>query len=344
MEKQFNTLVQSGTASLGKGVALVTGKGSDIRNKSVLEGRAKRKLITQTMILSLIDVAKAEGDYESIQSYWNTFHCQNRLITSNGKAYTNYCKNRFCTVCLSIRKADIINRYLPVISQWEEPYFVTLTFKACPSSLLENRIDAVYRAFRKIKQRCNKRHQRGKGPKLVGVKSLECNFNPIKKTYNPHLHLIVKSEEVADVLLKEWLKTWTKKFTYWKAQDMEKVYNNEKALIEIIKYGSKVFTEPDVNNKSRYKKSDRTLYVAALHNIFNHLKGKRLFDRFGFDLPPQERQKNNGITVIEDPQIWSYDMGVTDWIDLENGELLSKYVPTHELDVLLNDHINTSLK
>ena len=78
-------------------------------------------------------------------------------------------------------------------------------------------------AFKLISNRCKKRHQRGKGIKLIGIKSLECNFNPIRKTYNPHYHLIVATKEMAEVLKKEWLKLWTKKYTSPKAQHIRKV-------------------------------------------------------------------------------------------------------------------------
>ena len=43
----------------------------------------------------------------------------------------------------------------------------------------------------------------GKGIEFVGIKSLECKFNPINKTYNPRLHIIVANKEMADILVKE---------------------------------------------------------------------------------------------------------------------------------------------
>ena len=64
------------------------------------------------MALSLIDVAKENGDVEREKAYWNTYYCQNSVITANGRLYGKYCKNRFCTLCCSIRKAEIINKYL----------------------------------------------------------------------------------------------------------------------------------------------------------------------------------------------------------------------------------------
>ncbi|MCW3122424.1 MAG: hypothetical protein JWQ38_1916 [Flavipsychrobacter sp.] len=130
------TLAQSGTDYVGDNAAIITGNGSELGNDKVLKSRAKRKLITQTMALSLIDIAVKKEDTEKQKSLWNTYHCQNKLITIDGRFYGKYCKNRNCTLCCSIRKADIINRYLPTIKQWEAPYFVTLTVKSVKANML----------------------------------------------------------------------------------------------------------------------------------------------------------------------------------------------------------------
>lgn len=53
--------------------------------------------------------------------------------------------------------------------------------------------------------------------------------------------------------------------------------------MEIIKYGSKIFMEPNVRNKQGAK-SDRDIYLAALDNVFTAMKSHRLLDRFGFHL------------------------------------------------------------
>jgi plasmid rolling circle replication initiator protein Rep len=36
----------------------------------------------------------------------------------------------------------------------------------------------------------------------MGIKSLECNFNPKTRTYNAHFHFIVPSKEIAEMLIK----------------------------------------------------------------------------------------------------------------------------------------------
>ena len=53
-----NTLVQSETGLLGKGAIIVNGNGTDLVDDKAIKGRAKRKMITNKMTLSLIDIAK----------------------------------------------------------------------------------------------------------------------------------------------------------------------------------------------------------------------------------------------------------------------------------------------
>jgi len=73
--------------------------------------------------------------------------------------------------------------------------------------------DAMKRAIRKILTKCNKRYQRGKGPKLISINFFACNFNLERRTYNANYHLIVPNGEITIFLKSEWLKLWTKRVT-----------------------------------------------------------------------------------------------------------------------------------
>jgi len=344
---EIYTLAESGTVNLPQqsNKVLIYGEGTQISDNPTLENRAKRKTITQKMILSLIDVAKEKGDKERIQSYWNSYHCQSKIISSNGRVYGTYCKNRFCTICCAIRKADKINQYYPVLKQWKDPHFVTLTVKSVKEKNLNLYVFGLQKAFRQIRERCKKRHQRGKGLKLIGVKSLECNFNPKTKTYNPHFHIIVPNKEIADLLKKEWMIQWKsdkRMYTYQGAQYIRKVENLERDLIETIKYGSKISTEPDLNKKSNDPKS-KIIYVYALDNILCAMKGHRIFDRFGFNLPKQEKRQVS-YKFVQDYKEWIFDSTANDWIDYDSGECLTGYSLPVTLEYLLENNIDTSNK
>ena len=69
------TLAQNGTESRQPTLAL-TGSGSDLDNGKALKGRAKRKLITQTAMMCLVDIASEKNDPKRRKSFWNTYHCQ----------------------------------------------------------------------------------------------------------------------------------------------------------------------------------------------------------------------------------------------------------------------------
>jgi hypothetical protein len=171
---------------------------------------------------------------------------------------------------------------------------------------------------------------------------LECNFNPVKRTYNPHLHLIVPNKEIANILIAEWLKIWKPKFTHRAGQHSISVKDREKALIEIIKYGSKIFTEPDVNKKSKSNGTAK-IHAVALDNIFRAMKGIRIFERFGFNLPKNMESHKTAATLVSDYDEWIFDAQKFDWLNFADEKCLSEYKPLLELKNLLENSIDKNL-
>lgn len=342
----LDTLAQRRTASSAysqKLPVLIQGQGSDLHNTGALLGRAKRKTITQATVLSLIDVAQKKNKPDRVKAYWNTYYCQNRILTSEGRLYAKYCKNRFCTLCLSIRKATIINKYLPVLETWEDPHFVTLTIKAIPAKELPRYFKGMLGQLEKIINKQRKRWRRGKGIALEGLRSLECNFNPQRRTYNPHFHILVRNKEMAEILKREWLTRIPKRHANEQAQKVRKVENKERDLIELVKYGSKIFTEPDLKKKASGKVSP-FVYASALDNILTAMEGRRIFDRFGFNLPraePTQAKAQNFSTTYEE---WAFLPAQSDWINEETGETLSGFQLSTELREIINKNVDTELQ
>ncbi|WP_276391895.1 protein rep [Eudoraea chungangensis] len=341
-KREIYTLAESRTNKAGQFNVIVNGEGSDLSKTDALKGRAKRKTITQVMMLKLISVAQNEGEPELEKAYWNTYYCQQNLFTSDGRLYGKYCKNRFCTLCCSIRKAEMINKYHPVLKKWKEPFFLTLTVKSCKAEQLSRYIKKFIQGFQRITEKHRKRYQRGKGKKLIGIRSLECNFNPVRKTYNPHFHIITKDKETAEILLSEWLKLWTPKFAKRPAQNIQKVTELKTGLIEIIKYGSKIFTEPDLKNRKNQKDTAQ-IYVKALNIILTAMKGKRIFDRFGFNLPKATNITQIPAKLLSYYNEWEYDMTSADWVNVMTGEKLSGYELPSYLNSILENNINDSI-
>lgn len=139
------------------------------------------------------------------------------------------------------------------------------------------------------------------------------------------------------MILEEWLKIWTRKFASPKGQNISKINGLESALIETIKYGSKIFTEPDIKGKK-----GTHIYAKALHTIFKAMKGKRLFDRFGFNSSPQPTRENTTRLTMNGIK-WTFEKNATDWINPDTGEYLTGYKPPFELEFMLNERINVDL-
>ncbi len=291
----------------------------------------------------MIDVAKAEGRQGILKSLWNTYHCGSKAYTFENRYYTKYCKNRFCTTCLGIRKAEMIRLYYSIIKEWKDPHFVTLTVKAQPKYMLNTMFEKCIEGLQLIIDRNRKKFERGTGIKLMGIRSLECNFNPRAYTYNPHFHLIVPDLETADVLRDEWLKQWKykdnkrKPLANKKGQKISRIKNLEQQLIETVKYSTKVFTDPK-DNKS--EKRNPNIYARAFYNIVKAMYGKRMFASFGFTLPKDNKERIPA-RVVDDYEEWIYLPEYFDWQHIESEQLLFGYLPNAVLKELLENHIDT---
>ena len=295
----------------------------------------------------MIDIVKENGDTEWEQRYWNTFHCQTKLVSFQDRYYTDYCKNRWCTTCCGIRKAYLLNKYYPIISKWEEPHLVTLTLKSVKANQLKSRINQMIKTFSKIIDRQRKRHERGKGFKIYCVKSLECNFNATKRWYNPHYHIITPNRNTGVFLKQEWKKEWNKSsFNVGdEGQKVQKIDNNEKGLIEVIKYGAKILSDPNPAHKRKRKKGDMkglNIYANALHTIYKAMNKHRLYGSIGFKLP-QEKQENIPFKMVSNFETWTYQPKEMDWINNSTGNQFTEYEMDAYLAYILKTCINKEL-
>jgi len=347
--KGIYTLAQSRTANFKFELnnTIISGTGTPMNNNPAILKRANKKAITNALVLAMIDIANENGESELAKRYWNTYYCQTKLTSVDGRYYCNWCKNRWCATCCGIRKTYIIKRYYPVVSKWEEPHLLTLTLKSVKGHQLKVRINEMIKVFNRIKDRCNKRYNRGNGMKIMGIKSLECNFNATKKWYNPHYHLIVPSRVIGLYIKQEWKKEWNKKgFNAGeKGQDLRVVKNTEKDLVEVIKYGAKILSDPDPSHKRKRAKGDMTglnIYANALHTIYKAFDRHQLFSSFGFKLPENEKVKSSE-RVVTDFENWIYKPKLMDWVNEETGKLLTEYQIDGYLEYILKTQIEMEL-
>jgi len=74
------------------------------------------------------------------------------------------------------------------------------------------------------------------------------------------------------------------------------------------------------------------------------MRGHRLFDRFGFNLPKKEiKSPSDKALTIEYDEL-SYHPKILDWLNNETGKALSRFIPDPELVYMLNHRINKTLE
>ena len=77
----------------------------------------------------------------------------------------------------------------------------------------------------------------------------------------------------------------------------------------------------------------------VLHNIFKAMQGKRIFDRFGFNLPQQPTPEST-VKWVNNYEKFVFLPNSSDWVNQSTGECLTGYVVNAELNHLLTNCIN----
>ena len=156
------------------------------------------------------------------------------------------------------------------------------------------------------------------------------------------MYVLVKNKEMADIILSEWLGRYPVFHANKKGRHCRRVVDKQHDLLEMVKYGSKIFTEPDL--KSWPNKSRHYVYASALDNILSAMEGRRIFDRFGFNLTKSAYSDKGRIPkILIDYELWTFQPACADWVNLETGELLTGYQISRELKDILNHRIDTTL-
>lgn len=330
--------------------------GVDASNKNALRKRARRKYMTNAYNWALVKASKKSEKSTLLKSYLNTHYCAKELtLRSDGNVTGHYCKNRWCLVCNSIRTAQLINRYQPIFESWPEKYFVTLTVPNCSAGNLPVTLEEMYRAFAAVKNRIKVQHHRGQAEKLVGVRKMECTYNATRNDFHPHFHFIVNNRRAAHSLLRYWLEQWNKNsfdnlvrgMALRRAQDLRKA--NNKSVLELFKYFTKVVQKPN-------KDGQRLIYADAMDVVFNAVKGKRVFQNFGFKLPKLDPSELKEDEPKQDEvyAIMEYIWKDSDWVasvervNTETGELYSStdeltgYQPNEKLKAMADNVVMRS--
>lgn len=279
--------------------------------------RAQSKHFGLPLATALTEFAKshageAQGELE--QAYRNTIYCAGVQTQEKGMIRSRYCSNRWCPVCGRIKMGKAINSYLPIVEEWSDPHFVTLTVQNVDADNLLLLIGKMMDGFNAVKRKLH----RDLG-KLTALRKLECTYG---KGYHPHFHVIVEGRDAALALVEQWLvfaPRYTGRRVERSAQNVQKA--DMASLVELFKYATKLCA----------KGPDGVRYVSPEHLdvIFRALRNRRTYQSYGFKVAKDVEDitdvesKIEAFTQIEERVLWLWDQDSADWIDHRTGELLT---------------------
>lgn len=283
--------------------------------KEVFLKRARAKYFTNGIISHLVKVE----DSPLIKSYWNTYHCASCLIQAGNKIISKYCNNRWCIVCNRIRTAKLINGYLPVIKEFKQPYFITLTSVTVSQKSIKSEIERKSDIFTNIT-----RTAKTKGYDVKALRKIEITYNSDDDKYHVHLHSICDGRELAEYIKDKWLKhNYGKSVNH--AQDIRPINtDDEKSVIELFKYNAKMI-------------SKETIHIRALDKIFIAMRKKRSIATYGIKKQVSEdidELNADEFDLFTNEDIWLWME--KDWISTTTGETLTDYSPSESIVKLLS--------
>jgi hypothetical protein len=283
---------------------------------TVIQKRARRKFLTYPFIYAMLKL-----DSPMKKSYWNTWHCCREVYSDQesaktGRYLSKYCKNRWCLVCASIRTAVLINTYRPILSNWEDKCFLTLTIKNCVVEILREKIQEMNKVFYDAVRVDRKKKD---SLKIKCVKKMEVTYNLENKDYHPHFHVITENFKQAEFLVNYWLEHFKKDLeAIKKCQDIEGADDN--SMIELFKYFTKIVTKK------------KAIPPENLNEIFIAIRQMHTVRPFGFQvlLPEDEEEIEFNLESKEmsELNIYGWEQDLHDWVSQVTGEKLSGYVPS----------------
>lgn len=314
---------------------------------------ARSKYLTQNMALALIDVERRRieaGEVVKLRTgrkravddsrgmlpgYWQTYHCGSELRNEAGKLVTTHCRRRWCTVCSKIETARLIAKYKPLMDEWAETWLVTLTIKNVPAEGLRAAIARMKKVFNTIREQIKKQYQRGQRARpLEALRKLECTVNLRAWEFHPHFHLLTNDEEVARLLVSEWLRHFPDASP--KAQDVRLA--DENSVLELFKYMAKLTAKAGEKGEDGGKEY---IHAEALNIIFSAVAGERVFQAFNMK-PAKDAVREEAEVLpldIARGERWLWTRAVNDWVEHSTGELLTGYVPSEGLRELVEKRI-----
>ncbi|MCB0712675.1 MAG: protein rep [Ignavibacteriae bacterium] len=296
--------------------------------RKALQRRAFRKKYSVPLHVNLAELRNEREQY-----YRNGIYCAERIEQGvDGRLRTHYCNGRLCPICQAIRTAKGINKYLPAIQSFADPYFLTLTRRTVQGEHLRPTIRQMKGEFSLINDLARK------NGKVHGLRKLEVIYNGETGLYHPHFHMILDGEEVASFVLKEWLKR-NRFSAHRDAQELQAIEPGDSTGIrKLFGYITKLVTEVE-EEKIPVPSEALDVIVAALFN-------SRTLQPYGSLIQAArdtEKIKATDVEAYETPYgftigkwiLWEWEQRLATWVDKQTGALLVE-PPTEKIRVKNN--------
>lgn len=308
---------------------------------SVLQRRARALSYSKALCDQLAKVTKSAGMKRSYERTRDL--CGSIIEQVPGEGLRSYhCKQRFCLSCSRMRTAQMITAYFPIIGGWIESgegYMVTLTLRNVSFTMLRPTLQQMHKSY----SLCIRALQRKLPITIQAMRSTECTANldgPVP-TAHPHLHILIKTKEAAEMLVEEWLYRHPNTAVRV-AQNVTKAHGVGSAK-ELLKYATKT-----LDGKVGPDGARLIVPPTVLDEIFCAMKGLRLFQTShiepAVEVPSEEESEEGEIVFDKVTQItknkteyirWVWVQSLHDWANMGTGELLAEYMPSrHTLSVL----------
>lgn len=140
------------------------------------------------------------------------------------------CKNRLCPFEMRARSMAAVHRFGPILETLEDPRYIVLTVENCALEELRRGIDDLFSAFGRL------RHSKLWIEVRGALAVLEVTFNEEKRTWHPHINIVVDGPYIEKAALDAaWLRSTRGKgrITWIERADHRTVF-------ELIKYVTKL--------------------------------------------------------------------------------------------------------
>jgi len=139
------------------------------------------------------------------------------------------CKRRTCLKCAGIRSRQLVEMYLPVVSTFKWPCFITFTLKVDFLKTAKEQVDKIIASFRKLRQRKVWDAKRG----LFGIEMVKK-----EEAWYIHLHGLIDSKWMDhDALSSAWFKITGDSYVVY----LKRISDRRGALREVLKYQTKIW-------------------------------------------------------------------------------------------------------